>query len=180
MLITKKDTLPLSSKLAIPPTSYDFVDSFVGSINDEQDVIGLQEVMTAFYGTKSSWISRMMALRNSLVKPFGLKTGEEDGNKEVLKLVEMKKGHQIGIFKVFDITDNEIILGEDDKHLNFKVSILLEKASDATFQKTLSISTLVKFNNKVGQIYFMVIKPFHKIIVSSMLKKMIGSLNNLA
>jgi hypothetical protein len=72
------------------------------------------------------------------------------------------------LFKVFDVTPQEVLLGEDDKHLNFRVSFLIEKLGEEEFQLTLI--TVVNFNNFFGKLYFFPVKPFHKIIVPTMLK----------
>lgn len=58
-----------------------------------------------------------------------------------------EKCEQLGLFKVFDKTDDEIVLGEDDKHLNFRVSLFIDKQSENKTDKNLIISTTVKFNN---------------------------------
>lgn len=48
---------------------------------------------------------------------------------------------------MFDKNENEIILGEDDKHLNFRVSLFIEQQSNNPQKKDLTISTTVEFNN---------------------------------
>jgi hypothetical protein len=77
---------------------------------------------------------------------------------------------------VFHKTDHEIILGEDDKHLDFRVSLYLDENTE-TNQKQLTISTLVKFNNIFGKLYFMPVLPFHKLIVPTMLKGIIKQIH---
>jgi hypothetical protein len=76
-------------------------------------------------------------------------------------------GDKIGIFKIYAIQEDEIIAGEDDKHLDFRVSIhrIIKK------ETTVSISTLVQYNNWFGKLYFFVVKPFHKIVVKSLIRK---------
>ena len=65
-------------------------------------------------------------------------------------------------------------MGENDKHLNFKVSILLEKLE--ANNKSITISTIVVFNNWFGKLYFFPVKPFHKLIVPIMLKSILKDL----
>lgn len=69
---------------------------------------------------------------------------------------------------VIEKNENEIILGEDDKHLDFMISLLLSEEG-----KHLTISTTVIFKNWFGKIYFLPFKPFHKFIVPTMLKALI-------
>jgi hypothetical protein len=77
---------------------------------------------------------------------------------------------------VFDKTDNEIVIGENDKHLDFRVSLLFDENKNHFDEKSLTISTTVKFHNWLGVLYFLPVRPFHKLIVPAMLQNMIGKL----
>lgn len=61
---------------------------------------------------------------------------------------------RIGIFPVKQETENELIAGFDDKHLNFRVSVLSN-------QGQISLATWVAPHNMGGKIYLAVIMPFH-------------------
>ena len=69
-----------------------------------------------------------------------------------------------------------MILGEDDKHLNFRISLLTENLNTEQIKKEVTISTTVEFNNWFGKIYFLPVRPFHKLIVPRMLKAIIKEL----
>ena len=77
---------------------------------------------------------------------------------------------------MFTTTENEVILGEDDKHLNFRVSLILNPKGKKTENKDLIVSTTVEFNNWFGRLYFLPVRPFHKLIVPTILKGMIRDL----
>ncbi|WP_084297724.1 DUF2867 domain-containing protein [Sporolactobacillus laevolacticus] len=72
-------------------------------------------------------------------------------------------------------TSHEILLGEDDRHLDFRVSILMDEVHEL---KYVTISTVVFFHNRLGRLYFFVIERFHKAIVSAMLKNMIRQITS--
>jgi hypothetical protein len=57
-------------------------------------------------------------------------------------------------------------MGEDDKHLNFRASVLKDKTNG-----TVSLTTVVHYNNLWGRVYFFPVKPFHKIIMKALLKR---------
>ena len=78
-------------------------------------------------------------------------------------------GERFKLFKVFTKTDDELVFGEDDKHLNFRISLLLDH--NQTDKKTLAITTAVEFNNSFGRHYFLIVKPFHKLIVALILNR---------
>lgn len=94
-----------------------------------------------------------------------------------LKNFRCEPGEQLGLFRVIARTENEVVLGEDDKHLDFRVSLQLEKSKLNNIEKELTISTLVKFHNRMGRLYFIPVKPFHRFIVPSMLKGIVRELN---
>ncbi len=155
--------------------TYNYSDSFRGVFMDPEDDADILIVSKAFFTAPPRWIDKLLILRNKIVSVFGLKTG--GGINERNQLIQSFRGEigdQVGVFKVFERSDDEIILGEDDAHLNFRVSILLQpKSCD---KKDLIISTVVSFNNWYGKLYFLVVKPFHKLIVPAMLKSTIKEL----
>ena len=106
------------------------------------------------------WASILFKLRNRIVGIFGLKTDKNTEKTDTF-------------FSVIEKNENEIVMGEVDKHLNFRLSILKNNV-----ENTISLITVVHFNNKFGNIYFFIIKPFHKIILKATLKRYL-KMNNL-
>jgi hypothetical protein len=92
-----------------------------------------------------------MILRHWIAKPFGLKTA--------------KKTKQDKIFPIIAQNENEIVMGIDDNHLNFRVSVLIDREKSYIYT-----TTIVHYNNGWGKVYFLPVKPFHKIIVCSLMK----------
>lgn len=166
--------MPSNSILKLHNHSFDYVDSYQRSFLDEMDRIDITKIGKLFFVCGPKWADNLFEVRNKIVRLFGLKTlGNITDRKKQLDDFKCEKGERLGLFKVFDKTDNEVILGEDDKHLDFRVSLLLEKLSDKTEQKNLTITTTVKFNNSFGRLYFLPVRPFHKLIVPTMLKGII-------
>jgi hypothetical protein len=100
-----------------------------------------------------------MFVRNKIVGIFGLKVESLMPK----KMTTLKVGEKIGMFTIYFISENEVIAGEDDKHLNFRVSIL-------RIDEEVMVSTFVKYNNSFGKIYMFLIMPFHQMIVIAMMK----------
>lgn len=98
-------------------------------------------------------VAVLMGARNLAMKPFGLKTGEfdESGENEV--------------FKPLDRTDSELLVGTDDRHLNFRGNLVTE-ASEGKL--TLTIGTVVRFNNRFGRLYFLPVRPMHAHVIVPM------------
>lgn len=81
----------------------------------------------------------------------------------------------MGVFEVFSKTEKEVVLGENDKHLDFRFSLFLEPDGQT---KHFFISTVDTYNHWSGRLYFLVVKHFHRMIVPTMLKGIIKELEN--
>ena len=170
---------PSDSLLFGKTNKYHYVDSFQGSIIDTNNTITPLAVLKAFFQSSPKWVSALFSLRNKIAKLIGLKTSQNVKNKD--ELIASLKGvpnEQIGLFKIFESSSNEIVMGEDDKHLNFRVSLFLDSSSSHQELKNITITTTVQFNNTFGKLYFLPVKPFHHQIVPSILKGIIKELKS--
>ena len=107
----------------------------------------------------------LMATRNFVVRPFGLVTGPEqvaDGSD-----LPLQTGSAVGIFTVLERSSDEILMGMNDKHLDFRFSLILRKEPNA--ERAIA-TTLVRFHNAGGRIYFAFVKPIHRLLVPVMLR----------
>ena len=141
----------------------DYIDAFCIDIVTAESV---DKITTKAFHVPG-WVAFLMKTRNTMVRAFGLKTGEEG-------LAEEKDFYPVGgraiYFTVIGRNDNEIIMAENDKHLNFRASVFMNKQGD---DASVYITTLVHYNNVWGKVYFFFVKPFHKIIIRSLLKKLV-------
>lgn len=138
-------SLPAPSALSARLRDGDFVDSFSCTSD-------LSPRMAADIGlSMPRWVMALMGLRNLLVRPFGLKT-------------EITEQKTTGIFPVLSETADELILGTEDKHLDFLISIL-------RYDGRISFSTWVRPHNFGGKAYLAAVMPFHKLIVRDSLKR---------
>ncbi len=64
-----------------------------------------------------------MGLKNKIVKVAGLKTGEGHSSTraDAVEQFSGKPDDYLGPFKIYGHTEDEIILGEHDKHLDFRL-----------------------------------------------------------
>ena len=136
---TSKTDLPTYSLLHDYMQQGDFLDCYTCATDLSVDQAAARAM--AF----PSWAKSLLRLRNILVAPLGLKN-------------EFEEGEKIGPFPIDQRNENEIILGVDDSHLNFRISILTT-GTDAY------CATWVHRNNWLGRAYLAAIKPFHVLIV---------------
>lgn len=128
----------------------DYADSFAKTITDKP-YLSAKELFDQIFLQHPKWVKSLLNLRDRLVKPLGLKT-----NKSFEEMIIEQNNH-------------EIILGTRDKHLSFYVSVFCPEPDNAT--QTISITTLVKYENLLGKIYFAAIWLFHRTIVYCLLKR---------
>ena len=118
------------------------------------------ELTIATFFHMPGWVKGLLALRNGLVAPLGLKTGGPEDLRPPTR-EEILDCSYSGIFAVHSATDDEVILGTDDRHLDFRVSILRSVPDDYV-----AISTWVRPHNFAGRAYLAGVYPFHRIIVA--------------
>lgn len=166
-----KTRIPEDSSLYANHSEYNYIDSYEGIVNDKNNIVNIVDVGNAFLKPGPKWADSLFALRNKVVALFGLKTPNDIGEIKKTGNYKFEPGERVGLFRVFSRTNNEIILGEDDKHLNFRVSLFLEEPKNNKTKKIITVTTIVIYNNWFGQLYFYPVKPFHKLIVQTGLKK---------
>lgn len=126
----------------------DYADSYSIEVRNKQQITP-EEFRNLAFSQLPKWIDWLMKLRNTIVKPLGLDTGS--------KFTDM----------VCASSSNEEIFGMPDKHLDFHVSMWCGEYKDG--KQELRITTVVKYNNWFGRVYFFVIRLFHGIIIKSIL-----------
>ena len=143
-----------------------FCDSFSKRIkyNNQTSIEVFLEIATQ----TPAWIKFLMSMRNWIVSKIGLKNlgalQDVPRGKLATKYVV---GERVGIFTLVSLTEHEVVLEDCDKHLNVRVSFLVEPEEEAAI---VHLNTVVHVNNVFGKIYMFFVTPFHKIIVPSMLK----------
>ena len=153
--------LPPQSGIAQIYKSVNLADAF--SICLPADASGDPESLARFiFSHQPSWIAWLTKLRDIIVVGFGLKTATH-----LASLASDGNTNRVGIFKVYSKNETEIVLGEDDKHLDFRVSVLCSSTQEINRQ--LIFSTVVHCNNYLGRAYIFVITPFHRMVVKASL-----------
>jgi hypothetical protein len=169
MKITKTN-LPETSLIRNIPS--DYMDSYSADINAKP--LTIEQVGKSFFLASPEWVNALLLLRDKVVGMFGLKTGNGASDKQrLIANFKCEVGERVALFKVFDKNENEVIFGENDKHLDFRVSLFLDREKGK-----LIVSTTVKFNNWMGRLYFLPVLPFHKIIVPVITKGMVRHLQS--
>jgi hypothetical protein len=137
-----------------------FADAFRIEIGDRD--LDARRVAERMMARQPRWAEALVALRNLLMAPLGLRTSGAG-------LVPPRD--MIGIFPVVSETPDRLIAGFNDKHLDFRVVVDVT-APDGVRQVT--ATTLVKTHNWFGRTYLAIILPFHRLIVPALLRQVAG------
>ena len=125
------------------------------------------ELLARFiFSQQAPWITGLMKIRDVLVAGFGLKTSTQ-----LTALDKANRAKRVGIFKIYSTTEHEIVLGEDDRHLDFRLSVLCSVPPAQPHEQRLVLSTVVHCHNRLGQIYIFLIAPFHRLVIRSSLRR---------
>ncbi|MBS0521178.1 MAG: DUF2867 domain-containing protein [Proteobacteria bacterium] len=162
MAAARAVSIPAGSRLAALYPGADLADAFAAALprSAARDV----EVLTRFlFSDPPRWFRLLLAIRDGIMRPFGVKTSSDVGD-------SVDAARRVDFFPVLAVHEDELILGEDDRHLDFRVSVLLRKA-DAGRQDELVATTVVHCHNVLGRAYLLVIWPFHRLVVRSLLSR---------
>jgi Protein of unknown function (DUF2867) len=146
---------------AIDPATLLVGAQFVDAYRLEVDGTALdaRQAATRMMARPPRWVDALVALRNIIVAPFGLKTSGED--RRVPRDI-------IGIFPVVSETPERLVAGFNDKHLDFRVVVDVATTGQG---QSITATTLVLTHNWLGRTYLKIIMPFHWLVVRAMLRQ---------
>lgn len=166
----KKIEIPKDSLItSFLPASYS--DAFSCEFNPA-DKVTADDIQIAFWTNWPKWVGRLFQVRNSIVKIFGLK-GDNPDPETIKDCIRNNKNS--GMLSVACKSANETVIKLSDKHLDAYMSVYLSDSKDNN--KSVASITVVDIHNRLGSIYFYLICPFHKIIVKTMLKHVVRTIN---
>lgn len=128
----------------------DYTDRYCVMLHDAEEMHS-GELFHLIFGHFSKLGDFLSKLRNKMVKPLGLAEG--------------------GSFSQLIIEQNEyeLVLGKRDKHLDFYALLKCHPMEENS--QVVSITTLVKYNNWLGKVYFFFVCPFHRLLVKRQMKR---------
>lgn len=118
-----------------------------------------EQLARIIIGSLAPWARGLLNTRDAIVSVFGLKTVRQ------LRISGAKSAQNyVGPFKIHASNSTEVILGEDDSHLDFRLSILVSPSAVPGRNARVIFSTVVQCHNWLGRAYLFAITPFHRLI----------------
>ncbi|WP_294928892.1 DUF2867 domain-containing protein [uncultured Paracoccus sp.] len=139
-------TLPEGSLLADIRRPDDFLDCY--ACESPLPAHEAARIIAAF----PPWAAALLRLRNGLMRPFGLRTEAPAGVPT------------FGPFPLDRETPDEVLVGFDDRHLDFRVSVLQRGGR-------IHCATWVCPHNPGGRAYLAAVMPFHVLIIRNALAR---------
>ncbi|MFM0075564.1 DUF2867 domain-containing protein [Paraburkholderia sediminicola] len=158
--------VPAESGVARIYDAPDLADAYAVRLPD--DTIDDPELLARFmFAHQAGWIAKLLGLRDALVARFGLKTSKQ------LRMANPPGSRdRVDIFRIYTRSAHEIILGENDSHLDFRLSVLQQtRDTREGSARYLILSTVVHCHNGLGRFYILAIAPFHRLVVRSTLRR---------
>jgi hypothetical protein len=100
----------------------------------------------AIFRDPPSWVAALLGLRNLAVRAVGIPPATRHA------------------FDTISVEGNTLVLGQDDQHLDFRASIVVDDA-------TVSMATTATTKNRRGRLYLAVVRLVHPLVVRSMLAR---------
>jgi hypothetical protein len=113
---------------------------------------------------QAAWIRALTWVRDTVMATVGVKSSRAIGDAAAMH------GRQvIGYFPVLSKRAGEMVVGGDDRHLDFRVAVLVR--TDGQGGRELVVVTVVHCHNRLGRTYLAVIAPFHRTILRANLQR---------
>lgn len=117
------------------------------------------EIFFGVFGHHPWWMKRVLIARNRVASFCGLDAAAAS---EIMKPVVRESyavGDKIGPWPIFALTPSELVAGRDNRHLDFRLSVVRELNGQSA---SAVISTICTTHNTFGKLYLFFVVPFHK------------------
>lgn len=150
---TAEVTVAMTAAAGLPDA--DFHDAFAVRLpqGGSPDVRGCYAALVS--ASTPHWMSVLGRIRRVLARAMRLDTADwQPGTSP---------------FGLLHATDGLVVVGADDRHLNFRAVLELQAGPGTGTE--LVLATFVQRHNLAGRAYFALVRPFHRFIVATMLRR---------
>ena len=147
-----------------------FHDSYRAPLAREE--LGIIPIYVALFGHSPLFVKLLLIARNAVARLAGLEVPamRDIMNFEVRESYRI--GDKIGPWPIFSIDAWEIVAGRNNKHLDFRVSVL-KQTDDG--QANVTVSTICLTHNLAGKIYLFFVVPFHRFGVKALMSRAVAA-----
>lgn len=154
-------------------SNFDYIESYREEFISEKN-ISIAQVLINFFNTSPKTLVMLMKIRNFIVGLMGMKSLQFEKRIRKMEEADIRIGNSIGILDIYEKGENYIVAGKLDKLLNVKVIYELNKIG---FRKySLRVVTGIYHKTTLLKWYFFIVKPLHKFLVRTYIKKAVNSI----
>ena len=161
--------VPVACNLLHALKAVHFCDAFQAPVSNPE--LGPQDVYRAVFACVPAWVRVLFKVRGIVASMLGLRHGGDAGFL-LAPDASFQIGQRAGMFSIRSIEPNELIVGDNDKHLDFRLPIFRSTSNGI---EVATVSTAVEIHNTVGKIYMVVVKPFHRYIARAMIQRAVNA-----
>jgi len=161
--------VPACSNVLTSLKRIDFADAYECPLSKPQ--MDASAAYWAVFGVAPIWVRWLMSLRGHIAIRLGLAHPFDTYQSNADLVPTFQPGVRLGPFTVQSVSAHELIVGDDDKHLNFRISCLKTESGG---RAVITISTVVEIHNSLGRFYMIVVKPFHRFIAPFMVRRAVS------
>ncbi len=141
-------TPPPSSVILHSLPGHHFTDAFQVRISTDEEP-GIRSIVDAF---------------SVSLRPWWFEIPEHGGIADA----EIRPGSDLGGWKVHEMSRTEIIIGLDRSYIDLRISLYAEQADG---QCTITATTVARYNNWLGRLYFVPVRYGHKIVLADTMRR---------
>lgn len=153
---------PMKSRLADWYPDADLLDSFAVELPARSGG-DIRAIAQAILGQTPPWpVRTVLAIQQRVGRLITPQTADD--------VYSADDAHgRIKALPILSSTDDELIVGKDDRRMSFRVALMIEKSSDG--RDLVSMTTAVRCHDRLGRIYLAAIRPFHRMVAPSTLRR---------
>jgi hypothetical protein len=130
----------------------------------------MREFAAGLLNYQPGWISFLYLIRAGFVRLLGMRQKGVPRRPHYLpENVPLMPGQKAAVFTVSKAQDERYWVGSvDDNHLQASLGIVVEPLENNL--RRFYVITVVHYHNWAGPVYFNIIRPFHHLVVGSMVR----------
>jgi hypothetical protein len=117
------------------------------------------DIFFAVFGHHPAWLKAILLARHRAGALIGLRAAPASQILAPTQAASYRPGQHIGPWPIHFLGEGELVAGTNDKHLDFRVSVLRHGSGHGEFA---IISTVCRTHNRFGEAYLRLIAPLHR------------------
>ncbi|MEB3288122.1 MAG: DUF2867 domain-containing protein [Vampirovibrionales bacterium] len=176
--MTPSFTAPASGKRDVSVAELSYAGANAGSLGARNQLYSDTLIVDALPGVSApayvfsmiqntpAWMRALFKLHHVISRPL---TGSASSTAQILSGSSLAAGDALGPFPVLAVSQHGVLSGSDEQHLQFRSFYRLQQGLDG--KDKIACTTLVRFKDTVGRAYFSLIRPFHQLFLSTIMKR---------